>query len=340
MNDNKKTSDMLDLAFGKALKEFGTSVPQLSIVITIIIGSLQFDAFFNAGVWTITSILCFSFLSLFKRHVSPNVMKTFLFSIIITFCLVLPIFLLYDTGYKDYLIQNKSFMSMYSAVILMIPLGLLISSYKKQELMHGLYFPTPIENVIERQLTRFPFYRKNINVELEFIENDNTSIIVKTKYSYTLVNRTKEEKKWKIVFDIFDRPTKGVHFYINNSEINIKDRANFKTNRGYEIERMLGPKEEISVLCNLMVEYNIYDSELYTTYNPATDFSLSVKNSNKYIDIGFDIHYENYGTNIDIYQENGIKNIDIPNGLLPYEGVYLRWKPNAIYSNKEGDSHE
>ena len=84
-------SNSLETAFNGILEEYGTSVPQFSVVIAVIIGSLGFDEYFNAGIWTIIAILCFSLVYLFRRQIGSNLKKTGIFVLVVLFLFLIPV---------------------------------------------------------------------------------------------------------------------------------------------------------------------------------------------------------------------------------------------------------
>ncbi|MDQ1468643.1 MAG: hypothetical protein QOJ99_123, partial [Bryobacterales bacterium] len=97
----------------------------------------------------------------------------------------------------------------------------------------------------------------------------------------------------------------------------------FQTGRGLSIKRKLGPNEVMDVFIHAQERWPDRASALYTSYYPATDLKVMLRNQVANVDFDFEILYF-----WDVYpvQEKETWEVFLDRGLLPYQGVKLNWK--------------
>src|ERR1700722_16304867 len=80
--DTHVTDGALNDLFQGILKEFGTSPPQLAVLIGIVIGSFGFAEFFNPGAWTIVSLFCFGLIYALWPAIPPHPLRVVIYAAI------------------------------------------------------------------------------------------------------------------------------------------------------------------------------------------------------------------------------------------------------------------
>jgi hypothetical protein len=106
------------------------------------------------------------------------------------------------------------------------------------------------------------------------------------------------------------------------------------TTRGNSASQMVAPNGRLKVFYHARVRYNREDSELFTTYDPATDLCLRVKNAFRQISLDFELHYDPQHNRINPISEGDMIVCRLTEGLLPYQGVRLLWKCEEEHGDK------
>jgi hypothetical protein len=338
-NDNtNEQSKSLDSIFSPILEEFGTNAPQLSVVVAVIIGSLGFDSYFNAGAWTIVSILCFGLIYLFKRQIGSNIVKTGRAVSVIFIILIIPLaYFIYKDGFTNVLAfmkDNIILTTAYTAVLVTIPLAILISCYRKQEASFGLRYPDRINSAIENQLLKSKFFKSNVIYTIKFEEIINPYLYVVSTLSYDVTNRTSEAQVWKAVLRSEDPNPEILCFEVDNENIFIKD-PKYKIHGGLEYSKEIAPKQTSQFKFSDRSRFYVNDNELYTTYDPAEDFTLVLVNKFNNMVPSFEILYDRYGKPIHSKRDGNTYTVKINYGLLPYQGIRLNWTKKEEINNGE-----
>jgi len=168
--------------------------------------------------------------------------------------------------------------------------------------------------------------------DINFIKIENNHLIIETALSYKVTNRTDEKQIWNSVLRSGDPNPEIIYFKFDKEPIYIDD-PQYKIPHGYKVSRELGPHQTVSVAFKDTSKYNLYDSELYTTYDPTEDLTIKISNKYKFIKLSFEMLVDRYGKPIHSIVEDTKYTLKIEDGVLPYEGVRLCWK-------KEGGNYE
>lgn len=331
MVDKGGKANRFEKIFDPVAREYGTTVAELSIVVTLVIGTFGFDNYFKANVWVMSCILWLGLLYLFRYQVKFSVGSAGLVALFWLLCFIALGIVLFKmpsfVEFIDYdLERRKTALSAYSAFALTIPIGIVLLSYRRQQLTKGLLFPRQITDAIEKQIYSSAFYKKDLYYEVDFAEpgKDGTVEIV-TTMSYQVTNRTDEDKQWTTAFTTLDRLSEVKSLKIGSETVDSQNFKNFKTARGHEISRNVPANSFIKIEFSVATIYGVSDSELFTTYNLATDITVAVKEVG-----GLDFRYENLYDESDevilLKQVKGRTVTKLHKGVLPFEGVRITWK--------------
>ncbi len=326
MDSSNKEEGFAD-AFGGILEVFGTNVPQITVVVAVVLGSLTLDQYFHAGAWTIVAVLCFSLVGIFKRQIPRTLPRT---GILAFFFVVILVSL--PGGYYFAWLENanlgkqvedhRKLVTSYAAFVSSIPIAMLIISYRRQEEVYGPPYPSSIEESLTQQIYKCSFYREQVVYEVKVKEMDNDWVTFSTCLSYMITNRDLKPHKYDIGY-IFKHDSGEVFEAIINNEKIDHARKDYKYGRGVRIPKTIPPQTTQTVFFRVEEKFRLNDWDLYTTYIPASDLKVRVHNG--FTNLHFD--YEDLYFEFSERQDNadGSWEVHITKGLLPNQGLRLHW---------------
>jgi hypothetical protein len=186
-------------------------------------------------------------------------------------------------------------------------------------------YPLGIEKAVDTQLYGRPFYKSNVLYDIEVSELPNGALCFTVVMSYSVVNRSDSIKTWRTRYS-FNRPELGkvLEAKLNGKDVDL-EQPEFKDGRGLAIPSDLsahGGKLEVYV--KVEEEFAVEGSNYYTTYNPATDLKLILRDKlAPQIDFDFEIMY--FWDAFPVIRGEH-REVRLQDGLLPYQGVRLNWK--------------
>lgn len=185
-------------------------------------------------------------------------------------------------------------------------------------------YPSPIQKAIKDQLYSLNFFKERVVFEVCVAEVQNGEAEFITELSYLVTNRTKERHDWRMEFlfkyrDGSGRPLevkyKNRPIYLNMMDV--------QSSRGVSIHRTMESGETAPVYIKMQERFRIPDYELYTSYHPATDLKVIVRNPFEGLAFNFEPFYftsvspDRYDDRSEIYFDQGI---------LPHQGLRLSWR--------------
>lgn len=184
----------------------------------------------------------------------------------------------------------------------------------------GSGYPAPIEQAISEQLLLRHFFKSRVifRVMVEDVKNDTATFL--SELSYDVTNRTDSAQHWYIGRRI-RRPSSLREVYFNGLPRDA-DGLDNRDARGLRVPCLLEPGQTGSVLVRVREDMRVPDSELYTSYYPATDLLVHVAFPDK--PISFDVE-QLYFMKVQPERENGTLRVYMDRGILPYQGLRLNW---------------
>jgi 3',5'-cyclic AMP phosphodiesterase CpdA len=183
-------------------------------------------------------------------------------------------------------------------------------------------FPPLIEKAIVEQIYSRPFYKTDVVFHVECDEVGPDYVRLTTELSYWVTNRTSATAVWHIQYDFTRAEGEVIDVEI--------DRKSVSTGsiRKVDIPYTLGPFQPIWVKVKVKERYKVQDDEFYTSYNPASDLKVVLDK----IAAGLAFEMESFadGDSRKIPVNGGNSEIEIRNGLLPYQGVKLSWNRSKV----------
>lgn len=316
-------------AFRGIMGSFGGSIPQISTVIGIVIGSLGLPKYFDAGAWTIIAVLSFSLVYLYRRYI-PRTVPTasllvallFLISGVVGYALWKSGVVSHDPSVWSETAKRLS--SAYLALTITLPVAVLITSYQRQEEVLGLTFPRKIEKAARDQLVTVPFYKSKIILQTTVEKVDEQGAVLVNDMWYRVTNRTKRKQEWKMEYGFSDNKAEIEIAEANGEAIPQDDIARkYRYDDGVLIPREIGPKKSLQVHFRVRQRYRLEDGEIYSSYTPATD--LTVKVENPFNEIEFYLE-SLYGPDPKKEATGTTQTMSLREGVLPYQGVRVKWR--------------
>jgi predicted phosphodiesterase len=184
-------------------------------------------------------------------------------------------------------------------------------------------FPSKIERAVDEQLYNQPFYKSDVQFEVEISNATSGKISFETTMSYGVVNRTSEEKEWRFEYK-FDHTSGTVEeIRVNGKALNVQQR-DFHTNRGISIPVTVGAGKMMDLYLRIKEVWPDHGSTLYTSYTPATDLRVIVRCDTSDLDLDFEPLYFLDGWD-KLHSKRNYYEILFDKGVLPFEGLRLNW---------------
>lgn len=331
MSESIEITDQQASHFRGIMGSFGTSIPQISTVVAIVIGSLGLRRYFDAGAWTVIALLSFSIVYLFRRQLPRTVPTACLFVVLLLLILGGSGFVLWTRGVvpHDPMAWSetaKSLGSAYVALLLTLPLAVLITSYQHQEEVFGMTFPKQIDLAAQQQLLTVPFYKSKVTLTSKFEKMDADGIELVNEMSYKVTNRTKEKREWNMEYDFSDKHAQIETIEVDGQPVDKDDLKNkYRFNEGVRIPLDVKPRKSHTIYFRVRQRYRLEDGEIYSSYTPATDLTVTVVNPFDEIEV----YLEGLSRSAKKDSAGNKKVMILKEGVLPYQGVRARWRRKA-----------
>ena len=186
-------------------------------------------------------------------------------------------------------------------------------------------FPVKIEQAVEQQLYDRSFFKTNVAFDVEVTQPSEDELTFETKFSYGVVNRTSDTRKWSVDYK-YERGRGTIKEARIGGTTYPPEQLEFGTARGLSIPVNLAPEQRVDVYLHVIETRPVRGSALYTSYNPATDLRVTVRSSTPEIGFDFEPLYFLESWEALKHQDNYYE-ILFDKGILPYQGLRLNWKP-------------
>jgi hypothetical protein len=185
----------------------------------------------------------------------------------------------------------------------------------------GTGYPPAIEQAVAEQLLLRPFYKSNVVFHIVVKPGGHSAALFETELSYSVTNRTDVAHHW-YVGKTFRFPTTLREVFFNGAQRDTESLDN-RDARGLRVPCLLEPGETGEVLIRVHETVRLPDSDLYTSYYPATDLRVHVTFPEDLIK--FDVE-RLYFIGVQPRREAGLLEVVMDRGVLPYQGLRLNWQ--------------
>jgi hypothetical protein len=186
-------------------------------------------------------------------------------------------------------------------------------------------FPQIINNSIKEQLEMCAFYRQNMVYKIEVADVSRDGVTFITELSHTVKNRTARPQIYYMTYDLKDeRKGRVLEARFNERVFDLSSKE--LRRKGHEsIKQVIPPNGPGRIFFRASEQFGLEDSELYTTWMPASDLKVIIVNGKFKDRISFfsdSLYYE------DAEEKRSGDSIELTfnKGLLPYQGVRLYWR--------------
>jgi hypothetical protein len=197
---------------------------------------------------------------------------------------------------------------------------------------HWAPYPPAINSALEAQLHSKHFYKSSVVFLLDIKELYPEAFDMITHLDYKVTNRTSAPHHWQMQKRIREGG-KALSVMYNGREVG-SDALDFQYGRGLKIPRLLEPGETAAVSFVIQERVRLVDSDVYTSYHPATDLTVRVQNP-FHRAVFFDFEPLYFG-NIERPRQGYEMELRLSNGVLPFEGVRLHWTGEKHHGSDEG----
>lgn len=310
----------------KVLNEFGLQWAHIAVFSGLIFSSFGLEKYLNAGAWMVTTIASFAIVFLFRREVSSK------FPIVVPICVAASTLLLVagvmvasriSTGLPHFMETHRLESTVYVGLSTMLPLAVIILSYRSREDLYAGRFPLEISDAIRSNLASLSFYKRNQLYEFVVLEVDRTGVKVRLVLAYTLFNRTGAIQRMPLTLTPMREKMEFISARIDNRELDVDDPA-FRSEAGLSIMWPFSPGQGHPVRLEAHIWYRHSDCDLMASYLPATDFTLIVTNPFRDLRIVVESLFREV-IQPDIQGDTRI--YKSPGGTIPYQGFKLDWMP-------------
>jgi hypothetical protein len=325
------SADSIEKALGSDLKdilkdEFGTGIPQIATLVFVVLGSFQLQDKFNAGAWTIVAAICFFFVFMFRRHISSHLPRTGVAVLLFVALATSATWYIYSVSsskaFDEWLRSHPIPLSAYFSFVTTTGLACLVVSYRKQEKLGEAGYPDIIEKALAQQLRSSKFYKKNIVFAIVVSKVDSESVYFETELSYDVVNRSDDSQEWHAEYLLNNKDGMFREVVIDGNQYSTDDRK-YRRGSSVMVPIFIKGKGKASVRIRVSDKFRLNDSDIFTSYHPATDLTVTFTNETPNLKVFFDnLHIPDYPTKL----EGKLSSLKIPDGILPFQGVRVRWE--------------
>jgi hypothetical protein len=183
-------------------------------------------------------------------------------------------------------------------------------------------YPSGIEGAIDQQLYSLSFYKQEVVFDIEVTACAREHVEFITELSYLVTNRTSERHHWQMQKKFKSETGEALEVRFNNHIIDHAGLEN-RYGRGIRAPRIIEPGETASAYFRMKERFPRPGSDLCTSYHPATDLKVIVRNPFRELIFDFETFYF---TEVSPQRDADKTVITFERGLLPHQGVRLTWK--------------
>jgi hypothetical protein len=308
-------------------REFNTGVPQIATLAAVVAGTFGVPNF-NAGVWTVIAIITFIAIFLFQRQIPSSVPRTAAYVLVLLGCTGATLLGLHfywgsNVNLADWCATHANLTTALMSWGVTASIALLTVSYRKQQ-RWGARYPDIIEEAVTNQLRSSSFYKRKVVFKIALQGSNEHSINFETTYSYEVVNRFEERNIWIAEYELNDATGEVIQVTIDGVP---EDIHKFAGSRLVRIPVSIDGNKARTVMIRVRDRFRTIDSDFYTSYHPATDLRVEFTNmKDSKLNIEFDtLHVSKHAPST----TGDTSFVQISDGILPFEGVRLRWRPTV-----------
>lgn len=173
---------------------------------------------------------------------------------------------------------------------------------------------------------------ENMHYHIEFKELDSNGIWIHLKVSQKLKNNTDLDINRPFKINHYNKTVRNEVVKINSVPIVTNNQPEFITNKGLSIDYSIKSKDFCEIVYSSEILYAKKDSDFFGTLIPANRIEFIIINSLNGMVNDFNYTLDKQFTVVSGYfkmeEENNTKHIILENGVLPFNGVLIKWNIN------------
>lgn len=316
----------------RLLKEFGIQWTHLVIISGVVFSSFGLQKFLDPGVWILGTIGSFSLVYLFRYQIKSNFPKTAMWAgIALAGGLLAAWGGLYVAGQDvgHFLESNTKISTIYISIVVGVPIGALILSYRAQDEFLRIPLPPALE-VAAKAVSQSDFVHESVYYDIEFIRESIDNVIMRFDVIMNVINRNKKEVLYQDYFDPAGRNKRFLHAELNRSPINQSDPDRL-AERGLILSYRAKPEEHFQIRVIGESTFHSRDNELVGVYFPCDFLLIRIKKPPD----GLSVHIQSLlREKVDAKRlDTGDLTFEYSNGVLPFQGTRVFWEPRTGLSN-------
>jgi hypothetical protein len=312
----------------RLLQEFGIQWTHLVVISGVVFSSFGLHKYLDPGVWILGTIGSFSLVYLFRYRITGNFPKTVLWAgIILLFGLSAAWAALFVAGQDpaQFLESRTKVSTLYIAIVIGIPIGAMILSYRAQD----EFLRSPLPSVLAtaaKAISQSDFVHESVDYLINLTLQTNGEVTLRFDVTMDVLNRSKRAALYQDHFDPAGRNKRFIGAKIKGARINESD-PNRLTQRGFFLEYHAQPSERFRIV--VIGESTFYgrDNELVGVYFPCSFLSIRVvKPPDELI-----VHVESLlREKVDAERlATGDLLFQYSQGVLPFQGTRVFWAPHT-----------
>lgn len=310
------------------LRAFGIEWTHLVILSGVAFSSFGLQGYVNPGIWILGTVMSFSIVYLFRWRITGNFPKVFVWTgLSILVGLALPAFVLFKLGQEipAFLRASTDIATAYLSMVVGIPVGIGILSYRAQDEFLRTPLPGPLENAVKDSVLNSDFIHERADYEIEFRKGQGDEVVMHFNVVMHVENRLKQAATYRDIFDPAGRNKSFQHAEIDGSSINQQDPERLSL-RGLHLSYDAAAGQKFRVAVSGASTFHGRDSELVGVYFPCAQLSLLIRKPPSTLQV----HVQSLlRRKVDPKTlPNGDLTLEWREGLLPFQGVRLFWEPS------------
>ena len=320
----------------RLLDEFGIEWTHLVILTGVAFSSFGLERYLNPGSWILGVAGVFALVLLFRDQISRNHVRVTAGALGVAILgLAAPLLIVghFESSTGEWIQSHSVPSTLYLALALGAPLGVIILSYRGQEEFRYQPLPTPIADVVRNSVNLSPFVHESVTYRLRLELSGGASritsmsrIVFHYEVHMSVLNRSKQRVAYR---DIFDPAGADATFYyaaVNDERLDV-EAPQRQTGLGLVVEHDADAGETFSVVVHGASTFAARDSELVGAYYPCARLSITIAAPPG--DLRVDVQPMVSRPAEARRLPTGEIVFEYPFGVLPFQGTRIAWAPRA-----------
>lgn len=309
----------------QVLDQFGIEWTSIAVFSTLVFSAFNLGNYISTAAWLVGTVVAFSVIFVFRRQITASFGRVALIAIPVVIVLLVVGYVIASqrTTAPLFLEHHKVVSSFYLSAAVMLPMAVLLLSYRQQELSLGAPLPAQLQRAVQVGVLAAPVYRREIDYRVSLLSVDEKNVMVSVEIGYTAVNRTPTRQRVMVALTPIRRQTEYLSAQVRGRNYDVQD-PQYRTEFGLQIPVDLEPNEQAGVRLSAKVAYNLYDQDMFCSWVPATSLELHLVNPFKQV-IWMAVESLLPAKVTSDVAADGSESYRAMEGVLPHQGFRVLW---------------